>query len=103
MSKIKFYDRDMLCTEIQYTIPSEPIHIINHTDDMVLRAFGINTAPTWDDLEEFLRSRCFPETRANARQLLRILGVDYYDPWEIVKKTQGKMAEDHQWLEFVEE
>ena len=100
MEKIIFYNNNEICTEISYTIPSEPVKVINHTNDVVLRAFGNNINPDWDDLEEFLRSRCFPETRYNKKQLLKELGVPYYDIWEICKKTEGRMQEDHQWLRF---
>ncbi len=31
----------------------------------------------------------FPEDRKNSDDLLKTLGLDYYDPWEIVKKTHG--------------
>lgn len=102
MGKINYYNNNMLCTEIFYNKPTEPLKIVNHTDNLFLRAFGVIDNPTWNDLEHFLCSRCFPEQRANKKDLLRILGVDSYNPWEICKKTEGRMVEDHQWLEFVD-
>lgn len=103
MSKILFYNKDKLCTEIIYTKETKSISIVNYTDDLIFRAFGINENPSWTDLENFLRSRCFPEERMNRKHLLELLGVDYYDPWLITKKTEGRMEEDHQWLKFVED
>jgi len=47
-----------------------------------------------------LEERCIPRGRVGLREYLEIIGLDEYDPWEIVKKTQGRMAEDQQWIEI---
>ena len=31
-------------------------------------------------------------------EFLETIGVDHYDPLEIIRKTQGRMAEDDLWL-----
>lgn len=103
MQKILFYNNTDLCTEIFYDFKAETVSIINHTEDLILRAFGINANPSWQDLEQFLRSRCFPEERVNKKHLLDLLEINCYDPWLILQKTKGKMEEDHQWLEFIGE
>ena len=71
----------------------------NYTDMMVKTAFGTNAAPTWADLEAFLEERCIPRQRAGLREYLEALGLEEYDPLAIVQKTQGRMAEDDQWME----
>ena len=45
-----------------------------------------------------MESRCIPRTRAGLREYLETIGVDHYDPPEIIRKTQGRMAEDTIWL-----
>ena len=50
----------------------------------------------------FLEERCVPRQRDGIQEYLEALGLDEYDPWEIVKHTQGRMAEDQQWIEVVE-
>ncbi len=45
-----------------------------------------------------MESRCIPRTRAGLREYLETIGVDRYDPLEIIRKTQGRMAEDDLWL-----
>ena len=50
----------------------------------------------------FLEERCVPRQREGIREYLETLGLDEYDPWEIIKRTQGRMAEDQQWIEVVE-
>ena len=50
----------------------------------------------------FLEERCIPRQRDGIREYLGVLGLDEYDPWEIIKRTKGRMAEDQQWIEVVE-
>ena len=61
----------------------------------MFRAFGANTNPNYVDYEEFLKSRCFPETRDKIKIQLEI---PFYDPMLIIGKTQGRMAEDDFWI-----
>jgi hypothetical protein len=44
--------------------------------------------------------RCFPENRVGAKELLKELGLDRYDGWEIVKKTGGKLETDRFWIQL---
>ncbi|MCD7820368.1 MAG: hypothetical protein LUH07_15185 [Lachnospiraceae bacterium] len=55
---------------------------------------GAGRKPVWDDFEEFLESRRFPKTRDHLRLVLSDLGLDFYDPLAIVKKTKGRMVEE---------
>ena len=55
--------------------------------------------PTWSDFEAFLEERCVPRQRAGLREYLEALGLEEYDPLAIVQRTQGRMAEDDQWME----
>lgn len=36
--------------------------------------------------------RCFPEERVDAKELLQELGLERYDRWEIVKKTNAVLT-----------
>ena len=36
------------------------------------------------------------------KEYLNAIGVDEYNPVEIIRKTKGKMAEDQSWLEVTE-
>jgi putative transcriptional regulator len=72
----------------------------NYIDNPLFRAFGKNTEPDFDDYEEFLRSRCFPETRDKMKLELKRLGLPFYDPLMIIEKTEGRMADDHFWIKI---
>lgn len=88
------------CTQILIDFAHERIQIKNTTDKIILRAFGINRNPTWEDFMEFLEERCFPRTRDNLKLILQDLELDFYDPFYIIEKTKGRMGEDMQWLKI---
>jgi putative transcriptional regulator len=86
--------RDMVCTVIDIDEGRRKVRIRNYTDDLMYRAFGRNTEPTFDDYEMFIESRCFPRTRDKIKLELKRLNIPYYDPILIIEKTEGRMAED---------
>lgn len=55
---------------------------------------------TMYELINWASDRCFPENRVGAEQLLKELGLDRYDGWEIVKKTGGRLETDRFWIDF---
>ncbi len=93
-------DGDKECTVIDVDFKHRKIYIRNKTGDILHRAFGVVEEPDWEDFEEFLESRCFPISRANLKLVLRDVGVESYDPLQIIEKTKGRMAEDYQWIKI---
>ena len=89
---------DIICTVIDVDETIRKVKIINYTDNLMLRAFGKNTEPTFDEYEEFLESRCFPRGRDKIKLELERLNIPFYDPMLIISKTEGRMAEDRFWL-----
>lgn len=96
--RMDFMCEEECCTQILVDFKREKVEIRNTTDKIMLRAFGINRDPTWEDFLEFLEERCFPRTRDNLKLILKDLELDFYDPFYIIEKTQGRMGEDMQWL-----
>lgn len=97
-----FYDGDTLCTKICADRTSRQLAVENLTDDPLATAFGVNRSPSWEDLRIFLESRCVPHQRDGLSHYLSKLGLDRYDPLEIIRKTAGRMAEDHFWIKILE-
>ena len=95
-----YYDGDILCSLIAADYTDQTLCAENDVSDVIKTAFGNNEAPTWDDFQNFLEERCIPRARAGLREYLEALGLDKYDPLEIIKKTSGRMAEDNQWIEI---
>lgn len=88
------------CTIIDVDFINERITIKNRTEDVLCRAFGVVEEPTWEQFQEFLEDRCFPETRGNAKAILKEMNIDSYDKLQIVEKTKGRTADDNLWIKF---
>ena len=100
--EIRYYNGDTLCTLIYADQVARDLQAENFTDQTVKTAFGKNRFPSWADFASFLEERCIPRQRAGLREYLETLELDEYDPLAIVRKTQGRMAEDDQWMEVCE-
>lgn len=98
--RLAFYDGESLCTTIYADFSDETLVAENLIENPVKTAFGNNLSPSWVDFQAFLAQRCIPAQRAGLREYLAAIGLDEYAPMEIIKKTQGRMAEDNQWLEM---
>lgn len=89
-------------TKIVVDYANNMVKIENYSDFPLELAFGVNTNPTMKDFEDFLEDRCFPRTRDNMKLHLRELGLDYYDPYAICRKTNGRLEGDNFSIEFVD-
>lgn len=78
------------------------IHLTKESDWIFL-PFGKRTKPTWKEFTDYLADRCFPQNRSNVKELLKLWGLDRYDPWLIVHKTHGVMNDDFVWFRFNDE
>ena len=99
---LEFYNGDILCTKICADYTEQNLAVENHTENLVKTAFGNNQTPSWQDFENFLEERCIPRSRSGLREYIETIGVEEYNPLEIIKKTQGIMAEDNQWIRLEE-
>lgn len=96
--RMDFMYNDEICSIIDVDFKNQKVYVENITDKVILRAFGVKLHPDWEDFQYFLESRCFPRTRSHAKEILRANGMDFYDPLQIIEKTEGRMAEDHHWI-----
>lgn len=90
--------KNKVCTLIDVDEVKQIVQIKNYADNIMFRAFGSNQNPDIDDYREFLESRCFPRTRDKMKLILKDIGVPFYDPYLIIQKTEGRMAEDDFWI-----
>lgn len=102
MKQLNFYNENELCTTIFADFTDKALKIKNENCPAVLLAFGNNNMPTWKDFVYFLEERCVPRSRDNIRHYLNELELSEYNPLDIILKTEGRMAEDKQWLEVVD-
>ena len=99
---IRLFDSDKLCTEIYVDFTEKTLAAHNYVTDPIKTAFGNNVLPSWTDFIAFLEERCIPRQRAGLQEYLDVIGVSEYDPFSIIQKTAGRMAEDNQWVEIVD-
>ena len=98
--RLDFMYKQKVCTESYVDFENKQIKIINRTNDIMKRAFGVNENPTWEDFESFLEERCFPNSRALKKTILQRIGVESYDPLQILELNKGRTAEDNQYINF---
>lgn len=100
--RLWYMHKDQVCTLIDVDERRQLVRIKNYIQNRQFRAFGVNEAPTYDDYQDFLRSRCFAESRDNLKLILKDLNLPFYDPFMIIERTQGRMAEDDFWIKVEE-
>lgn len=83
-----------VCTLIDVNEQERNVKVKNYADKIMFRAFGIVENPDYDQYLEFLKSRCFPESRDKMKLILKDLELPFYDPILIIEKTEGRMAGD---------
>lgn len=98
LKKYLFYNFEDVCTVIYADFTEQSIYAENYTDNLVKTAFGKNQFPLWENFCSFIEERCIPAQRDGIREWLETNGLEEYDPFQIILKTEGRMAEDHQWL-----
>ena len=99
-ARIEYFHKDELCSVVTLNEQTGCVKTENFTNSILDRAFGINESPTLEDVEDFIEDRCFPRSRPNVKETLRFLGLDFYEPLEIVYKTHGVIHGDFYWLRF---
>ena len=97
-----FYYNNTLCTKICADTTIKKIAIKNEVTDVLLTAFGVEQNPTWEDYNNFLQERCIPKSRDGINYYLKELGLETYDPLNIIRKTKGRMTEDNHWIKIIE-
>lgn len=98
--RMEYMCEDDCCSVILVNKEAKEIAVINETDHLLHRAFGMKARPTWEDFTAFLKSRCFPQDREDMEEILADLSLDEYDPFTIVERTGGRMAGDLQWIKI---
>ena len=97
----EYYDKEKLCTKIYADFTDKTVKAENFTQAILKTAFGNSSEPSWEDFENFLKERCISKNREGLREYLEAIGLYEYNPFEIIKKTEGRMAEDEQWIKVV--
>lgn len=98
--RLWYMHNQTVCTIIDVNEIKKEVAITNYTDNVMFKAFGIIEKPDYNMYLEFLESRCFPKTRDKLKLVLNDLNLPFYDPFMIIEKTEGRMAEDDFWIKI---
>ncbi len=98
--RLWYMHNQTVCTIIDVNDIKREVKIYNYTDNVMFRAFGQEEKPDYQMYQEFLESRCFPESRDKMKLILKDLDLPFYDPFMIIEKTEGRMAEDDFWIKI---
>lgn len=87
-----------ITTSILVDFKNENVIVKNYSSHPMKRAFGVKRKPTWEDFVEFVEDRCVPKSRDHMKLILRDYGLSTFDPFSIIEKTGGGMAEDNRYI-----
>ena len=96
--RLWYMHNQTVCTIIDVDEMRKEVDIVNFADNLMFCAFGKEEKPDYAMYEEFLESRCFPQSRDKMKLILKDLDLPFYDPFMIIEKTEGRMAEDDFWI-----
>lgn len=95
-----FMHKDECCARVDM-FNDGTVETTNYASCVLDLPFGVKTEGiTERDLDEFLEWRCVPKTRFNIREILDSMGLQFYEPYEIVRVTHGVMCDDTYWVRF---
>ena len=93
----EIYNKEELLAHVQ--VVGNEVIIKQYTEHPIYKQFKQEPV-TLSDVADWLESRCFPENRFNKQEVLRSIGLEYYSPIAIVKRTHGLLHEDYIWIKF---
>lgn len=96
-----YMDRDDIVSHIT-VYKDGSVDIENFTDNKYLLPFLFNGV-TREDVEDMFARRVFDIGRPDKYELLKQMGVPFYDPLMIILRTRGVMLRDHFWIRFNKE
>lgn len=98
-----FMFKDEVICDVWYNFSKNTMHFKNYSDNWIFLPFGSRSDDlvlTIDDLDAALEDYTFPETRQNCKEILRDMGLDFYDRFAIVRVTHGAMINRLLWIKF---
>lgn len=98
--RLYYMENGNINTVIDVDMLNRKVEFKNYTNNIIKRAFGNKEKVTYEEYEDFLKSRCFPSSRDKLKIELKKLDIPYYDPLLIIEKTKGRMSEDNLYIEI---
>lgn len=100
---MQFMYKDTVVCDVWYNYYTSMVRFKNYTSDFTLLPFGScndSVILSTTDLDRALENYVFPETRYNCKEILQDLGLDFYNCYEIARKTHGTLYNSQTWIKF---
>lgn len=94
-----FMSKDTVCTRVNID-DNNNVNIINYTDNIFDRAFGLKENITINDVKHLFATRVMPKERPDCKFILKKIGVPFYDEYLICRVTNGATTDDYNWIRF---
>lgn len=91
-----------ILTSVTINRLTKKVKVVNYTEEIVDRAFGVKENVTYQDVVDFFEKRTFPRNRSDLQDILDAMGLKKYDPYLMCRKLQGRRAQDQKWIDFLE-
>lgn len=101
--KFDWYCGDEKTAEFTVDRAKKKVKVTNFKDDPHYLPFAPNVELDWDRWEWLIRRRCISPNNGWVKEHLAIIGLTKWDPYEIIRKTEGRMAGDNYRLVLVED
>lgn len=89
---------DVPIMQVRMDLDSDTINVQRLTEDKRYQIFGFT--PNKQQMFHFLELRCFERTRPDTKWILEQMGLEEYNPYEIVRITHGFTYDDQVWIKF---
>ena len=82
-----------------YSFEVKDVYVSSYSNQPGKRLFPAGKLSRFQ-LSEILKTRCWDEGRPDIKKLLRVRGIEEYNPLAIVRKTHGVSWNDFIWIRF---
>lgn len=97
--RFDYMDKNEVLSHVDVYPAEQRVEVIDYTNDIVFRALG-KRPHTIENVNWFFRRRCFDETRHDAKEILKVMGLSTYYPYAICRKTNGMLTRDNCWIRW---
>lgn len=91
------YWKDELTAKVR--VKGKDVYVSSYSNQPGKRLFPAGKLSRFQ-LSEILKTRCWDEGRPDIKKLLRVRGIEEYNPLAIVRKTHGVSWNDFIWIRF---
>lgn len=94
-----YMNKNEVCSHVEVYPARQEVIVTDYATDIMDTAFGLRPHDM-ENLDWFFRSRSFPETRADIKELLAMMNLTEFSAYQMCKRTLGRMISDTYWIRW---